>query len=101
MLLKVKGVFNVIKIKDLFNSIKTSWIRRYIAGLDDHWADMLDKHLNCNIETRDYLLKLGAEHPKITKIIDLKLPGTPASLPPTKGPTGPFTDAKRQGTTDG
>ena len=72
---KSEGGFNVIKIKDFFNSIKTSWIRRYIAGLDDHWADMLDERLNCNIETRDNLLKLGAEHPKITKIIDLKLPG--------------------------
>ena len=64
----------MIKIKDFFNSIKTSWIRRYVNGLDDHWADMLDENLNCDINSRDYLLKMGAEHPKIKKIIDVQLP---------------------------
>ena len=65
----------MIKIKDFFNSIKTSWIRRYIVGLDDHWADMLDEQLNCNTKTRDNLLQLGAEHPKLNKIVGLQLPG--------------------------
>ena len=65
----------MIKIKDFFNSIKTSWTRRYIVGLDDHWADILDEQLNCNTKNRENLLKLGAEHPKLNKIIGLQLPG--------------------------
>ena len=64
----------MINVKDFFHSLKNSWIRRYINGLDDHWADMLDEQLNCDINSRDYLLKIGADHPKIKKITDLQLP---------------------------
>ena len=47
------GGFNMTNIKDFFHSLKTNtWIRRNIQGLDDHWADLLDEHLNCNIYKR-------------------------------------------------
>ena len=35
---------------------------------------MLDEQLKCDINSRDYLLKIGTDHPKIKKIIDLQLP---------------------------
>jgi hypothetical protein len=49
----------MINVKDFFNSLKNSWIRRYVNGLDDHWADMLDEHLNCDITSGEFLLKIG------------------------------------------
>ena len=42
--------------------------------MDDHWADLLDEQLSCDINSRDKLLNLGAEHPRINKIVNLKLP---------------------------
>ena len=68
------GGFNMVNIRDFFHALKNNCIRRYIQGLDDHWADMLDEQLNCDINSRDKLLKLGAEHPRINKIIDSELP---------------------------
>ena len=69
-----EGGFNMVNIKNFFQALRINWIRRYIHGLDDHWADMLDEQLKCDINSRDKLLKLGAEHPSINKIINLKLP---------------------------
>ena len=64
----------MVNIRDFFHGLKNNWIRRYIQGLDDHWADMLDEQLNCEINSRDKLLKMGAEHPKVNKIINSELP---------------------------
>ena len=64
----------MVNIKYFFHALRNNWVRRYVHGLDDHWADMLDEQLKCDIKSRDKLLKLGAEHPKINKIIDLELP---------------------------
>ena len=69
-----EGGFNMVNIKDFFHALRNNWVRRYIHGLDDHWADMLDEQLKCDIKSRDKLLKLGAEHPRINKIIDSELP---------------------------
>ena len=75
-----EGGFNMINVNDFFHSLRNSWIRRYVRGLDDHWADLLDEHLNCNINTREFILNIGAEHPKINKIIELKLPSLSSFL---------------------
>ena len=64
----------MVNIKDFFHALKNNWVRRYIQGLDDHWADMLDEQLNCDINSRDKLLKLGTEHPRINKRIDSEFP---------------------------
>ena len=64
----------MINIKDLFHAHKNKWIRRYVQGLDYHWADLLDEHLKCDINSRDKLLRMGVEHPKINRIISLELP---------------------------
>ena len=64
----------MVNIKDFIYALRTNWVRRYIHRLDDHLADMLDEHLKFDIHSRDKLLKLGAEHPNINKIIDLELP---------------------------
>ena len=61
------GGFNMIKVKNFFHALKNRWIRRYVSGLDDHWTDLLDEHLGCDINSQLKLLKYGAEHPKIKK----------------------------------
>ena len=63
----------MVNIQDFFHALKNNWIRRYIQGLDDHWAEMLDELLNCDINSRDKLLKMGAEHPRVNKIISSEL----------------------------
>ena len=35
-----KGGFNMVNIKDFFHALKNNWVRRYIQGLDNHWADI-------------------------------------------------------------
>merc|ERR1712055_886428 len=69
------GGFNMLKLRDFFDAIKINWIKRYVDGIDDHWADLLDQKLNLNINNRHYLLFLGAENPKINSIIKKDLPG--------------------------
>ena len=69
-----KGGFNMVNIKDFFHPLKNNWIRKYIHGLDDHWADLLDEQLKCDTNSRDKLLKMGAEHPRVNKIISSELP---------------------------
>ena len=64
----------MVNIRDLFHALKNNWVRRYTQGLDDQWADMLDEQLNCDINSRDKLLKMGAEHPRVNSIIDSELP---------------------------
>ena len=61
------GGFNMFQLKDFFDAIKISWIRRYVNGLDDHRADMLVENLNLNIENRATILTLGSKNPKITR----------------------------------
>ena len=94
---KSEGGFNMIKIKDFFNSIKTSWIRRYIKGLDDHWADMLDDQLNCDCNSRSFLLKIGAEHLTIKRIIDIRLPSLSSFFVSYKNIIGYFNENKEAG----
>merc|ERR1712055_485052 len=69
------GGFNMLKLRDFFDAIKINWIKRYVDGIDDHWADLLDQNLNLNINNRHNLLCLGAENPKINSIIKKDLPG--------------------------
>ena len=71
------GGFNMIKLEHFFQALKTSWINRYINGLDDHWADLIDMELNLTPNTRNRLPHIGADHPKILKIINSKLQGIP------------------------
>ena len=68
------GGFNMVNIRDFFHALKNNCVRRYIHGLDDHWADLLDEQLKCDIDSSDKLLKIGSEHPRVNKIIDLELP---------------------------
>ena len=67
----------MIKLDHFFQALKTSWINRYINGLDDHWADLIDMELNLTPNTRNRLPHIGADHPKILKIINSKLQGIP------------------------
>ena len=69
------GGFNMLQLRDFFDAIKINWIKRYVEGIDDHWADLLDHNLNLNIHNRNNLLMLGAENPKINSIIKKDLPG--------------------------
>ena len=69
------GGFKMFQLKDFFDIIQFSWIRWYVNGLDNHWADMLDENLNLNIKNRAILLTLGSENPKVNKVIHLELPG--------------------------
>ena len=40
---KAKGGYGHIRVTDFFQSIKTSWIKRYATQLiDDHWCDLID-----------------------------------------------------------
>mgnify|MGYP001344508254 CR=1 FL=1 len=51
------GGFGVINLHYFTNAIKCSWIKRYrVDNLDDHWADLLDKHFNTTPETRKTIL---------------------------------------------
>ena len=51
------GGFGIIKLSDFTRAIKCSWIKRYtIDQLDDHWADMLDKHFSLTPDTRKTIL---------------------------------------------
>ena len=58
-----EGGLNMVNIRDFFQALKINWIRRYTQGIDDHWADLLDEQLGCDINSRDKLLNMGAEHP--------------------------------------
>merc|ERR1712055_1052406 len=69
------GGFNMLQLRDFFDAIKINWIKRYVDGIDDHWADILDQNLNLSIDNRNNLLMLGAENPKINNIIKKDLPG--------------------------
>ena len=50
------GGFAMIKVEDFFYSLKAGWIRRYIKGLVDHGADMLDILLEITPTLRGLLL---------------------------------------------
>ena len=67
----------MIKLDQFFQALKTSWISRYINGLDDHWADLIDMELNLIPNNRNKLPHLGADHPKILKLTNSKLTGIP------------------------
>merc|ERR1712055_913245 len=69
------GGFNMLKLRDFFDAIKINWIKRYVDGIDDHWADLLDQELNLNSNNILDLLLMGAENPKINAIIKKDLPG--------------------------
>ena len=69
------GGFNMIELKDFFSSIKIGWIHRYVNGIKDHWADLIDLKLNLNHENRSEILKFGSEHPNTNKIIKSEFPG--------------------------
>ena len=63
------GGFNMIKFNHFFQVLKTSWVHRYINGIEDHWADLIDIELNLNPTNRIKLAHLGADYPKITQLI--------------------------------
>ena len=68
------GGFGLINLHHFTNAIKCSWIKRYcIDNLDDHWADLLDKHFNITPETRKSILTYGPE--RFNKLIKLNIPG--------------------------
>lgn len=67
----------MIKLNHFFQALKTSWINRYINGLDDHWADLIDMELNITPNNRAKLSHFGADHPKILKLTNSKLQGIP------------------------
>ena len=69
--------------------------------MDDHWADVLDEQLKCDINSRDKLLKIGAEHPSINKIIDLKLPCLSSFFEAYKRVNNIFMETKMLMTTGG
>ena len=70
---KSKGGYGHIRVTDFFDSIKTSWIKRYATQLiDDHWCDLLDVKLGLTPTTRRNLYKWGAE--KLDPIINEKIP---------------------------
>ena len=64
----------MIRVDKLFIYLKAGWVRRYIKGLDDHWADLVDKYLGLDITNRTLLLERGSEHPKLKAIIEENLP---------------------------
>ena len=69
------GGFNMIKISHFFQALKTSWVKRYINGINDHWADLVDTELNLEPATRIKLAHLGTDNPKIKQIINRKYQG--------------------------
>ena len=54
-----KGGVGLFNIEQFVKAIKTSWIRRYLQGLDDHWTDILDEKLNLTKETRLEINRIG------------------------------------------
>ena len=91
-----KGGFGIIKLADFTRAIKCSWIKRYcVDQLDDHWADLLDKHFSLTPNTRKNILTYGPErfndiikknHPGISSIfaaykaVKANFPTTPDTL---------------------
>ena len=68
------GGFGIIKLSDFTRAIKCSWIKRYtIDQLDDHWADMLDKHFSLTPDTRKTILTYGPE--RFNDLIKKNIPG--------------------------
>ena len=65
----------MIKLSHFFQALKTSWVKRYINGIDDHWADLIDSELNLEPTTRIKLAYSGADNPKIKQIINNKYQG--------------------------
>ena len=59
------GGFNMIKLNHFFQALKTSWIHRYINGINDHWADLIDMEFNLDTTNRINLAHIEADHPKI------------------------------------
>ena len=73
------GGFGIINLHHFTQAIKCSWIKRYcIDNLDDHWADLLDKHFNITRESRTSILAYGPERfnkriNHLIRILDRKL----------------------------
>ena len=69
-----KGGFGIIKLADFTRAIKCSWIKRYcVDQLDDHLADLLDKHFSLTPNTRKNILTYGPE--RFNEIIIKNIPG--------------------------
>ena len=69
-----QGGFNMIQIKDFFHALKLKWIQRYLSGIHDHWADIIDRSLALGPKNHHRLLEWGSNHPKINGIIKANLP---------------------------
>ena len=55
---KAKGGYGHIKVTEFFQSIKTSWVKRYATQLiDDHWCDLIDVKIGLKPPTRRDLYK--------------------------------------------
>ena len=89
------GGINMINIKEFFLAIKISWIHRYINGLDDHWADLIDLKLDIKREHHSEISKIGSEHPKINKLIKAELPGISQFFMPSKSKKRHFGDIRK------
>ena len=73
------GGFGIINLHHFTQAIKCSWIKRYcIDNLDDHWADLLDKHFNITKNSRTSILSYGPE--RFNTLIKLKIPGLSSIL---------------------
>ena len=47
-----KGGLVMIRLNDVCDVIKVSWVRRYaIYMIDDHWAEMIDTHFTLTPDT--------------------------------------------------
>merc|ERR1712074_377524 len=67
------GGLGMIKLDDFTLAIKISWLRRYaIINTNDHWADIIDTHLELTPDTRTNIFKFGPE--RFNKIIKANLP---------------------------
>ena len=52
------GGMGMIRIADFLDSLKISWICRYVVvGINDHWCDILDTRLDLTPETVYLTLK--------------------------------------------
>ena len=70
---KSEGGFNFIDASSFFRSLKVSWIKRYATdGLDNHWADIIDRELEISKGRRMQILTWGTE--ALTCMINNKFP---------------------------
>ena len=95
----IRGGFNMIKVEDFITALKAGWMRRYIRGIDDHWADILDNRLKLDQGTRITILDRGSEHPGFNDIIKEELPCLSGIIRAYKKVVGAFAEIKENNDT--